>query len=63
MKLARRETVPQPLLELISALLLPSCETVVLLLVQQLVPQGQKLILVMELPWCETVPTVRIPVM
>ena len=63
MKLVRRETVPQPLLELILALLRPSCQTVVQLLVQLTVPQGQELIWVMELPWCETVPTVRISVM
>jgi hypothetical protein len=46
----RRETAPQALLELTLTLLLPSCQTVVQPLVQLTVPQGQKLIFVMELP-------------
>ncbi len=41
-------------------MLLPSCETVLQLLVLLSVPQGQKLIVVMKLLWCETTPTVRI---
>ncbi len=60
LKPCRREAVPQPLLESILAMLLPSCETVLQRLVQPTVPQGQTLILVMKLPWCETTPTVRI---
>ena len=46
-KLFRRVTEPQPLPELILALLPPSCETVLQRMVQLTVPQGQELISVM----------------
>ena len=46
-KLFRRVTAPLPLFELMLALLLPSCETVLQRMVQLMVPQGQELISVM----------------
>jgi hypothetical protein len=58
----RRGTAPQASLELSLALLLICCQRAVQPLVQLTVPQGQKLVLVTALPWCETALAGRIPV-